>query len=159
MYRTQITYKDLDDNERTDTLYFRFSESEVNDMQYSETGGFASLLMRIIEAQDQPTMMKLFRRFIHDAYGEKSPDGKAFIKFRDGRRIADDWCQTEAYNQYYLKLLQDPEEAIRFFNGVFPQDLIKKTNTMLEKANITDNPTTQKLLEAVNARIKDSGAN
>lgn len=159
MYKTQMTYEDLDGNERTETLYFRFSEAEVNDMQYSEAGGFANMLMRIIEAQDQPTIMKLFRKFILEAYGVKGPDGRGFIKEDpiDGHKLANDFKQTEVFNQYYMKLISDPDEAIRFFNGVFPEKLIKQTNAFVKENGWTDNPTTQKMLDAVNARIKNSG--
>lgn len=159
MYKTQVTYDDLDGNERTDTLYFRFSESEVQDMQYSEVGGFANMLMRIIEAQDQPTIMKLFKQFILGAYGVKTPDGRGFIKEdpKDGHKLADDFKQTEAFNQYYMKMFTDPEEAIKFFNGVFPEKLIKQSNEYVKDNGWTDNPTTQKMLDAVNARIKNSG--
>jgi len=158
MYIVQQTYKDLDGVERTETLHFRFSESEMADLQFSEAGGFANVLIKIFESQDRTAMMAMFKKFILDAYGEKDPEARAFIKERNGKRLSEDFKQTEVFNQYYMRMLNDTDEAIRFFNNVFPQELMQKAKVAISNdQKITDNPTTQKMIDMVNARIKDSG--
>ena len=157
MYKTQVTYNDIDGNERTDTLYFRFSEAEVTEMQFSQAGGYGTMLQQVIDAQDTPTIMKIFKKFILDSYGEKSPDGRGFIKVRDGHRLSEEFEQTEAYSQFFMRLFTDMNEAAAFFNGIFPKDLLEKARESAATKGLTDNPTTQKMIDAVNAKLKDSG--
>ena len=157
MYKKQITYIDLDGNERTENLYFRLSESEIADMQYSVAGGFANMLMEMINKQDVPAIMEEFKKFIMLSYGEKTPDGRGFIKVRDGHRLADDFIQTEAYNKFYMTIMNDPEEIVRFVNGIFPKDMMEKGREVMKSKELTDNPTTQKMIEMMNASVKNSG--
>lgn len=49
-------------------------------MELGTRGGFSEMMTRIVQANDVPTMMKVFDDFIRKSYGQKSPDGKRFIK-------------------------------------------------------------------------------
>ena len=51
-------------------------------------------------------------------YGEKSPDGKRFIK---NQELRDAFAQTEAYSDLFMELATDAEAAARFINGIVPQ--------------------------------------
>ena len=54
------------------------------------------------------------------AYGEKSADGKRFIKNDD---IRDGFAQTEAYSELFMELATDANAAASFVNGIVPKDL------------------------------------
>lgn len=80
MLKKTITYNDYNGNERTEDLYFNLSQAEVMEMEMSTTGGLAEMIQKIVAAQDAPAIIKIFKEIILKAYGEKSPDGKRFIK-------------------------------------------------------------------------------
>ena len=80
MLKKAITYKDYNGTERTEDHYFNLSEAECMEMEMGTTGGLSEMIRRIVAAQDTPAIIKIFKELILKAYGEKSPDGKRFIK-------------------------------------------------------------------------------
>ncbi len=123
MIKKTITYKDYNQVERTEDFYFNLSKAEVMEMEMSTSGGLAEMITRIVAAQDQPAIIKIFKDLILKAYGEKSPDGKRFIK-SDELSIA--FSQTEAYSQLFMELATDAEAASAFVNGIVPADMAKQ---------------------------------
>ena len=81
------------------------------------------MIQRIIDTQDRKRIVEIFKEIILKAYGEKSLDGKRFEKIRDGKRLADDFAQTEAYSILFMELATDSGAATAFINGVMPQGL------------------------------------
>ena len=94
------------------------------EMELSISGGLTEKIQSIIAAQDTPAIIKIFKELILKAYGQKSPDGKRFIKSQE---IQDEFSQTEAYSQLFMLLATDEKEAADFVNGIIPQDLPKET--------------------------------
>ena len=85
------------------------------------------MVKRIVAAQDQPTLMKIFKEFILKAYGEKSADGKRFMKIdENGRPLSAIFEQTEAYSVLYMELVTNADAAAEFINGVVPADIAKQ---------------------------------
>lgn len=124
MVKKTITYVDYNDNERTEDFYFNLSKAELMEMELSISGGLTEKIQSIIAAQDTPAIIKIFKELILKAYGQKSPDGKRFIKSQE---IQDEFSQTEAYSQLFMLLATDEKEAADFVNGIIPQDLPKET--------------------------------
>ena len=120
MLKKTITYTDYDDVERTETFYFNISESELTEMQLSTEGGLAERLQKMVDAQDVPSVTKVFKEIILKAYGEKSADGKYF---RKSEAISNAFLSTEAYNKLYMVLLQDPDKLAEFINGLLPKSV------------------------------------
>ena len=83
----------------------------------STSGGLAEMIKKIVAAQDAPAIIKIFKDLILKAYGEKSPDGKRFIKSEE---IATSFSQTEAYSQLFMELATNADEAAKFVNGIIP---------------------------------------
>ena len=68
--------------------------------------------------------MKLFKDLILKAYGEKSLDGRRFMKVDEkGNPLYIGFSQTEAYSQLFMELANDADAASKFFIGVIPADL------------------------------------
>lgn len=129
MIKKTITYTDYNGNERTEDFYFHMNQAELMEMELSETGGLAEMIQRIIAAQDHPAIVKLFKEIILKAYGEKSPDGKRFIKKdSNGVSLADAFAQTEAYSILFMELATDSKAATDFIKGVVP-DIPQQNNT------------------------------
>lgn len=126
MLKKTITYTDYNGNERTEDFYFNLSEAEVMEMQLSTTGGLGEMIKKIVAAQDMPALVKIFKDLVLKAYGEKSPDGKRFLKEDDfGRPLSNYFKQTEAYSKLFMQLATDDEAAAEFVNGIIPPNMAK----------------------------------
>ena len=120
MLKKTIAYKDYNDVERTEDFYFNLTKAEVMEMEMSTTGGLAEMIQRIVAAQDAPAIIKIFKDLLLKAYGEKSPDGKRFVK---SDAIREAFEQTEAYSILFMELATDDKKAAEFINGIIPADL------------------------------------
>lgn len=118
MLKKTITYTDYNGTERTEDFYFNLTKAEVMEMEMSTTGGMAEMIQRIVNAQDAPAIIKIFKELVLKAYGEKSPDGKRFIK---NDEIRDAFAQTEAYSILFMELATDADAAAKFVNGIIPE--------------------------------------
>lgn len=132
MKKETITYTDYNGNERKEDFYFNLSKAEIMEMEMSTTGGLAETIQKIVAAQDAPAIIKMFKDLVLKAYGEKSPDGKRFIKSEE---ISTAFSQTEAYSNLFMKLATDAEAAAKFVNGIIPADTNKEQNKALHPAN------------------------
>lgn len=127
MIKEPITYTDYNGVTRTEDFYFNLTKAEVMELEMSTTGGLAEMIQRIVAAQDQPAIIKVFKDLIIKAYGVKSPDGKRFIK---NQEVVDEFVQTEAFSELFMKLATDAEAAAKFVNGIVPADLAKQAEQM-----------------------------
>ena len=134
MLKKTITYTDYNQVERTEDFYFNLTKSEVMEMEMSTSGGMAEMIQRIIAAQDSPAIIKIFKELVLKAYGEKSPDGKRFIKSDE---ISTAFAQTEAYSNLFMELATDADAAAKFVNGIIPADVAQQaaSQTAMPSAN------------------------
>lgn len=125
MLKKTISYTDYDDVERTEDYYFNLSKAEIIMMDSSVVGGLRRRLEKIINSKDSVAIMEVFKDLIHRSYGEKSDDGKRFVKSEE---ISTAFEQTEAYSELVMELLSDPDSAAKFVNGILPKGLIKESD-------------------------------
>ena len=118
MLKRTITYTDFDGNQRTEDFYFNLSKAEVVEMEMGVTGGLTQMIHRIVAAQDNKQVLDTIKSLILKAYGEKSPDGKRFIKNQD---LRDSFVQTEAYSILFMELATDEQKSIDFVNAIIPK--------------------------------------
>jgi hypothetical protein len=126
MLKKTITYTDYNGSERTEDFYFNLSKAEIVEMEMSITGGMAETIQRIIAAQDAPAIIEIFKTLVFKAYGEKSPDGRRFVKSNE---IAKAFSQTEAYSQLFMELATNADAASEFINNIIPVDIVKSMAT------------------------------
>lgn len=119
MLKKTITYTDYNGVERTEDKYFNLSQAEVMEMEMSTAGGLVEMINGIVNAKDAPSIIKIFKELILKSYGEKSPDGKRFMKSEE---ISTAFAQTEAYSQLFMELAMDADAAAEFVNGIMPAD-------------------------------------
>lgn len=120
MLKKTITYTDYNGVEKKEDFYFNLTKAEVVEMELTTTGGLAETITKIVDAKDVPAIVKIFKELILKAYGEKSPDGKRFIKSKE---LADSFAQTEAYSELFMELATDADAAAKFVNGITPVDI------------------------------------
>lgn len=132
MLKKTITYTDYNGVERTEDFFFNLTQAEITEMEMSTSGGLAEMIRKVVAAQDAPAIIKIFKDLVLRAYGEKSPDGKRFIKNDD---ITTAFSQTEAYSILFMELATDADAAAKFVNGIVPADLAKKASALTPPAN------------------------
>ena len=120
MLKKTVTYTDYNGVERTEAFYLHYTEAEILDMEMSTEGGFAERIQKIIDAKDQVSLMKLIKKFVIDAYGIKSEDGKRFIK---NDKVKTEFLESPAYSKIWMELVMDDEVAADFVNNVIPSDM------------------------------------
>lgn len=120
MLKKTIPYKDYNGVERIEDFYFNLSKAEAMEMELSITGGLTEMIRKIVAAQDTPTIIATFKQIILKAYGEKSADGRRFIKSEE---LSKAFSETEAYSILYMELATDANAAAEFVNGIVPKDV------------------------------------
>ena len=129
MLKKTVTYEDFNEVERTEDFYFHFTEAELTDMNLDENGGLAEKLQKIIDSKDVKQIKDYFKWIVLKAYGEKSDDGRRFMKSEE---ISKAFEQTQAYSDIWMELATDEKAASYFVNGI----MTKKLMTEMEKQNI-----------------------
>lgn len=122
MFNITETYTDYDGNERTETFAFNLTKAEITEMELSVNGGLTSYIDKIVKAKDTPSLVKIFKDLVLRAYGEKSADGKRFIKSEE---LSKAFSETEAYSQIFMRLATDADAASTFVNSIVPSDVSK----------------------------------
>lgn len=123
MIKETITYTDYDDVERTEDFWFHLSKTELMEMNFSEEGGLEKTINKIAQTNDIRKVIGILKDIILRSYGEKSLDGKRFIKVVDGHRLADDFAQSPAFDELFVKLASDENATVEFINNVIPRNL------------------------------------
>jgi hypothetical protein len=120
MIKETITFTDYNGGTRTEDFYFHLNKAEIMKMEMSTAGGLAERIQRVVAAQDQPAIIKIFEDLIQNSYGVKTPDGKGFLKRKEDLEA---FVATEAYSELFMKLATDADAAARFVNGIVPADM------------------------------------
>ena len=145
MLKKTIKYTDYNGVERKEDFLFNLSKAEIMEMEMGTTGGLAEMITNIVKAGDTPEIMRIFKELILKAYGEKSADGKRFVKSKE---ISDGFAQTEAYSELFMELAMDADKAAEFINGVVPSDMnvsekelekLKKQHGLVENTETEEN--------------------
>jgi len=120
MLKKRIEYVDYDDNKRAEDFYFNLTKAEITELELSTEGGLQQMIEKIIDTRDTPQIIKFFKEIILMSYGEKSADGRRFIK---GKDLSEAFTQTPAYSELFMELATDEKAASEFINGIIPKDL------------------------------------
>ena len=127
MLKKTIKYNDYNGEEREETFFFNLSKAEVTEMELSVDGGFGDRVKAIIAAKSTPEIIKIFKKLILEAYGEKTADGKRFRKIDDnGKPLYIAFSETDAYSILFMELATNDVAAAEFVNGVLPTNLDKE---------------------------------
>lgn len=129
MIKKTITYTDYNNVNRTEDFYFNLTITELMEMQLGTTGGAAEMIQKAIDAQDNQSIFKIFKDLLLKAYGEKSADGKRFMKVNDdGVPLYIAFAQTEAYSKLFMELVTNGDAASTFINSIIPQQALALAN-------------------------------
>ena len=119
----KIKYTDFNGVEREEEFMFNLTEAEITEMELTTDGGLSDSIKKIISAQDTPQIIETFKMLLLKSYGEKSADGRRFIKSDE---LSKEFTQTNAYSQLFMELATDADAASKFVNGIAPNMEEKK---------------------------------
>ena len=120
MLKKTVTYTAYNGVERTADIYFNLYTAEVTEMELSVDAGLPQMLENIVNHKDNKEIVRMFKQLVLKAYGEKSPDGRRFIK---NKELSDACSQTEAYSEIFMELALNEQAAAYFVNGILPKSL------------------------------------
>lgn len=135
MFKREIKYKNFDDEEVTDILWFHLTKTELITMQVDVEGGLGKFLQKIIDETNEKEVFKMIKDILLLSYGEKSPDGKRFIKSDELRQA---FSQSLPYEILMTEFMVDSEAAAKFIEGVLPEDI----DEFVKKLKDQDKPAT-----------------
>ncbi len=127
MLKKTITYTDWNGAERTEDFYFNLTRVECIELEYGFGPG-ASLtetFSTMINSNDPGMIIKVVKDVILKAYGEKSPDGKRFVKNPEIRKSFE---ENPAFDILYMELMTNSDYAAEFMVGIMPAELQESTN-------------------------------
>lgn len=120
MLKETRTYTDYDGVERTEDFYFALSKAELAEMELSTDGGMQSMIERIINSKDNKKIVEIFKEILLKSYGEKSDDGKRFVKSPE---LSKAFSETPVYSDMFMELATDEAKASAFIDGILPSDM------------------------------------
>lgn len=124
MIKKSIKYRDFNGDEQVEEHYFNISKAEAIELEASEEQGMGNVLVQMTETRDRGSMVAFFKRFILMSYGQKSADGRSFIKTdENGRRLSDAFVQTAAYDALFWEVTNDNVAGAAFIKGILPAEL------------------------------------
>ena len=131
MFIKTITYTDFNDVERTEEFYFNLTEAEVIEWLTTNTDATISdVLDNMRRKSDLSGLLGSVKDLIYRAYGEKSPDGRRFIKTPE---VKASFMETNAYSILFMELATDAKKAAEFLNNVIPADMAKRIKKLSDE--------------------------
>lgn len=132
MIKKTIKYVDFNDNVREEDFYFNLTKDELIQLGVRYPGGLEHKIEQLITSNDSQEIYVIFRTIVLESYGEKSEDGKRFIKSKE---LSRDFSQTNAFSELIMELINDSAYGAKFIEGLIPKDLLEQVK-MEERLNV-----------------------
>ena len=87
-------------------------------MEMATEGGLEQMIHKISSTQNKAKIIEVFKDIILRSYGEKSLNGRQFIKSKE---LSEAFSQTPAFSDLFIELATDADAATAFINGIVPQ--------------------------------------
>lgn len=129
MLKKTIKYQDFNGETVSEDFFFHLSKAELVEMEMAHEGGLSETLARIVASEDAPKIIAEFKKIVLGAYGQKSPDGRRFIK---NQQLREEFESTEAYSELFMELVTNTDAAIEFINGIVPKDLAEEAAKVVD---------------------------
>lgn len=119
MIKKTITYTDWNGDSRTEDFYFNLSKVEIAELEYGLVPGrsLSESIKTLINANDMATVIDVIKQILLKSYGEKSPDGKRFMKSPE---ISRSFEENPAFEIVYMELATNADYAADFISNLVP---------------------------------------
>lgn len=125
MLKETVTYTDFNGDERTEDLWFNLSHMELMKMFDPKDGDPTEKLRAALNANDATQLFVFFADLVVNAYGEKTADGKRFVKSPE---ISEGFRQSAAFDALFMQLVNDEAGMLGFIKGIIPSQLQSQIN-------------------------------
>lgn len=140
MYKKTITYKDFDEKERIEDLYFNLTKTELIEFalelpdnvsgtmsDQTEATDENKALTKVMSAFTSKSIFKFLKDLIFKAYGVKKDEGRRFAKVdENGRPLYIEFAETLAFEAIMDEFLTDDKAAAEFVNAIIPSSIADK---------------------------------
>lgn len=136
MIKKTVNYVDFDGNERTETLYFNMTQTELVEIAIDLPDGLSEsvgtdptkidekiAVPKVLEALGSKGVLDFIKKLVLKSYGIKSEDGRRFEK---SEKISTEFSQTLAFDKVIMELMTGDKAAIEFMNSLIPADMATK---------------------------------
>lgn len=120
MFSRTFEYTGYDGQPHKDTWWFNLSEAELYKLELSNLGGMNGMMNRLLRESKPGEIVDVFENLILSAVGERSVDGRKFIK---NQEIRDDFFQSKAYSDLFVELVSSGEKLADFLKGAIPAEV------------------------------------
>lgn len=112
MLKKTIKFVDFNGKEAEETVYFNMSKTEAMRYDTEWPGGLEAYINSFDPENNPKQIREFFERLVLEAYGEKSSDGRHFLKSEESRNL---FSQSRMYDEIVMELLSDADNAVKFF--------------------------------------------
>lgn len=119
MQQITVKYEDLDGNMQEETLFFHINKTEMSTLDLKYKDGFEAEIKRIQESEDREALFTLIKDVVIMSYGQKSANGKAFIKKPE---VVEEFQYGPMLDEVLIHILQkeDGSGVFEFLLGCLP---------------------------------------
>lgn len=131
MLKKTIVYTNFNDEQVSEDYYFHLSKAELIELEMSYEGGLSESLKEIVASEDGKAIIAEFKNIILMSYGQRSADGKRFIK---NQLLREEFESSEAYSTLFVELVTDADAAAKFISGIIPSDMAEEAVRLSSQA-------------------------
>ena len=129
MQKLTIQFENFDGETVSEDLYFHLNIKELQAMEEWPVP-LTKRIADLTNTQDGKKAFELMRDIIEAAYGERSEDGKRFIK---NEEVLKNFTQGLAYDEVIIKFIDGSMDLAKFIEGLLPKKVFE-----LAKKNAKD---------------------
>lgn len=140
MYKKTITYKDFDEKERIEDVYFNLTKSELIDFALdlpdnvsdsiandSEGTDESKAITKVMSAFTSKSIFKFLKDLILKSYGVRKDEGRRFAKVdENGKPLSTEFKETMVFEAIMDEFMSDDKAAADFVNAVIPSSIADK---------------------------------
>ena len=130
MQKLTVQYDNFDGDTVTEDLYFNLNIKELQEMEEWAIP-LTERIAQLTKTQNGKDAFQLMRDIVETAYGERSADGKRFVKNPEIRK---NFTEGLAYDEVIMMFLDGSLDLGKFIEGLLP----KKVFEMAKKNSKSD---------------------
>lgn len=144
MHKKTVTYKDFDNNERTEDLYFNMTKTEMTEFALELPDGVSDTVnkdpknmdvnkaaSKIANILGKKGVFNFIKDLVLKSYGVRKDDGRRFAKTdENGRPLSIEFAQTMAFETIMEEFRTNDIAASDFINALIPVDIADKMSVV-----------------------------
>lgn len=148
MIKRNVTYKDFNDQEITEDVYFNLTEAEVIELNIRDD------LEAVGKSGNPNLIMDTFKRLLKAAYGVRTQGGSKFVKTQDAW---DEFISSEAYSNIFMEMVTDSEYASAFVSELIPKKMGERADAYKAAAEARGSALTPSEIARANSEANMQG--